>query len=159
MEPKGSSPYSQVPATCPYPEPTPSNPHNPLQRPEELYTSTVPKAFMTCRGQTSPFFSLFIRFLCLALWWQSDCRTQDWILHWKAHVTDLFTKFVGCWWQRIESADICTTPAQVIVGVEMSALSFLLVSIQVSSVVFSFVVRYCLRRVTPFFFVRHVKLV
>ena len=30
MEPEGSSPYSQVPATCPYPEPTPSSPHNPL---------------------------------------------------------------------------------------------------------------------------------
>jgi hypothetical protein len=24
MEPEGSLPYSQVPATCPYPEPTPS---------------------------------------------------------------------------------------------------------------------------------------
>jgi len=23
LEPEGSSPYSQVPATCPYPEPTP----------------------------------------------------------------------------------------------------------------------------------------
>ena len=30
LEPEGSSPYSQVPATCPYPEPTPSSPHNPL---------------------------------------------------------------------------------------------------------------------------------
>ena len=29
LEPQGSSPYSQVPATCPYPEPTPSSPHNP----------------------------------------------------------------------------------------------------------------------------------
>jgi hypothetical protein len=27
---KSSSPYSQVPTTCPYPEPTPSSPHNPL---------------------------------------------------------------------------------------------------------------------------------
>jgi hypothetical protein len=35
MEPEGSLPYSQVPATCPYPEPTPSSPHNPLQVPEE----------------------------------------------------------------------------------------------------------------------------
>ena len=25
MEPEGSSPYSQVPAICPYPEPTPFN--------------------------------------------------------------------------------------------------------------------------------------
>jgi hypothetical protein len=31
MEPEGSLPYSQVPATCPYPEPTLSSPHNPLQ--------------------------------------------------------------------------------------------------------------------------------
>jgi hypothetical protein len=33
MEPEGSLPYSQVPATCPYPETTPSSPHDPLQRP------------------------------------------------------------------------------------------------------------------------------
>jgi hypothetical protein len=36
MEPESSSPYPQVPATCPYPEPTPSNPHDPLQLPEDL---------------------------------------------------------------------------------------------------------------------------
>src|SRR5215813_14508457 len=35
MEPEGSSPYSQVPTTCPYPEPTPSSPHNPLPFPED----------------------------------------------------------------------------------------------------------------------------
>ena len=29
MEPESSLPYSQVPATSPYPEPTPSSPHNP----------------------------------------------------------------------------------------------------------------------------------
>ena len=29
LEPEVSSPYSQVPATCPYPEPNPSSPHNP----------------------------------------------------------------------------------------------------------------------------------
>jgi hypothetical protein len=34
MEPEGSLPYSQVPATRPYPEPTPSCPHDPLQLPE-----------------------------------------------------------------------------------------------------------------------------
>jgi hypothetical protein len=28
MEPEGSLPYSQVPATHPYPEPTPSSPHD-----------------------------------------------------------------------------------------------------------------------------------
>jgi hypothetical protein len=31
MEPKSSLPYSQVPANRPYPEPTPSSPHDPLQ--------------------------------------------------------------------------------------------------------------------------------
>ena len=31
LEPEGSSPYPQVPATCPYPEPTPPSPHNSLQ--------------------------------------------------------------------------------------------------------------------------------
>ena len=33
MEPEGSSPYPQVPAIRPYPEPTPSRPHDPLQLP------------------------------------------------------------------------------------------------------------------------------
>jgi hypothetical protein len=27
MKPESPSPYPQVPATCPYPEPTPSSPH------------------------------------------------------------------------------------------------------------------------------------
>jgi hypothetical protein len=35
MEPERPSPYPQVPATCPYPEPTPSL-HDPLQLPEDL---------------------------------------------------------------------------------------------------------------------------
>ena len=35
MEPESPSPYPQVPATCPYPEPTPSNPNDPLQLPED----------------------------------------------------------------------------------------------------------------------------
>jgi hypothetical protein len=34
MEPEGSLPYSQVPATRSYPEPTPFSPHDPLQLPE-----------------------------------------------------------------------------------------------------------------------------
>jgi hypothetical protein len=37
MEPEGSLPYSQVSATCPYPEPTPSSPHNPLKIPEDQF--------------------------------------------------------------------------------------------------------------------------
>ena len=35
LEPEGSSPYSQVPASCPHPELTPSSPHNPLPIPED----------------------------------------------------------------------------------------------------------------------------
>jgi hypothetical protein len=35
MEPGSSLPYSQVPATSPYPEPTSSSPHNPLPLPED----------------------------------------------------------------------------------------------------------------------------
>ena len=35
MEPESPSPYPQVPTTCPYPEPTPSSPHDPLQLPED----------------------------------------------------------------------------------------------------------------------------
>jgi hypothetical protein len=31
MEPESPSPYPQVPATCPHPEPTSSSPHDPLQ--------------------------------------------------------------------------------------------------------------------------------
>ena len=35
MEPESSLPYSQAPATCPYPETTPSSPHNPFTIPED----------------------------------------------------------------------------------------------------------------------------
>ena len=35
MEPESSSPYPQVPATRPYPEPTLSSTHDPLQLPED----------------------------------------------------------------------------------------------------------------------------
>src|SRR5215475_14004633 len=37
MEPETSLPYSQLPATHPYPEPTPSSPHDSLQLPEDPY--------------------------------------------------------------------------------------------------------------------------
>ena len=36
MEAEISSPYPQVLATYPYPELTPSSPHDPLQLPEDL---------------------------------------------------------------------------------------------------------------------------
>jgi hypothetical protein len=35
MELGSPSPYPQVPATCPYPESTPSSPNDPLQLPED----------------------------------------------------------------------------------------------------------------------------
>ena len=35
MEPESSLPYSQVTATCPYPEPPLSSPHNPLPLTED----------------------------------------------------------------------------------------------------------------------------
>ena len=35
MKPESTFPYSQAPATCPYPEPAPSSPHNPFQLPED----------------------------------------------------------------------------------------------------------------------------
>jgi hypothetical protein len=35
MEPESPLLYSQVSATCPYPEPAPSSPHSPLQLPED----------------------------------------------------------------------------------------------------------------------------
>jgi hypothetical protein len=35
IEPEISSPYSQAPATRPYPDTTPFSPHNPLQLPED----------------------------------------------------------------------------------------------------------------------------
>ena len=34
-QPESSLPYSQAPATCPYPEPTLSSPHNPFPLPQD----------------------------------------------------------------------------------------------------------------------------
>jgi hypothetical protein len=52
MEPESSLPYSQVPAICNYPEPTPSSPHHPFQLPEDsseyyppIYVWVSPVAF------------------------------------------------------------------------------------------------------------------
>ena len=51
MEPESSSPYSQVPAICPYPEPTPSSLH-PLPLPEDhVPPSMSATKFHTHRGQ------------------------------------------------------------------------------------------------------------
>ena len=35
MEPESSLPYSQAHSTCPYPESTPSSPHNPFPLSED----------------------------------------------------------------------------------------------------------------------------
>jgi hypothetical protein len=40
MEPEGSLPHSQVPATCPNPEPAQSNPHPHISLPED--SSEIP---------------------------------------------------------------------------------------------------------------------
>jgi hypothetical protein len=58
MEPEGSLPYSQVPATCPYPGPTPSSPHHRLQLPEDplyiILPSTSGSPQMALSPQASP---------------------------------------------------------------------------------------------------------
>jgi hypothetical protein len=52
MEPESSLPYSQVPATCPYPEPAPSSPQSPLPLPEDpsysMYLLKCPFSFVCC---------------------------------------------------------------------------------------------------------------
>jgi hypothetical protein len=47
MEPESSLPYSQVPATCPYPEPAPSSPHNPLPLMYKTLTAIMAKRIFT----------------------------------------------------------------------------------------------------------------
>src|SRR5215472_842634 len=47
MEPESSLPYSQVPATCPYPEPTPSSPHDSLQVSEDPLLFTFHTSFLS----------------------------------------------------------------------------------------------------------------
>jgi len=46
MEPESPSPYPQVPATCPYPDPTPSSPHDLLQLPEDPSSYYPPIYFL-----------------------------------------------------------------------------------------------------------------
>jgi hypothetical protein len=55
MEPESHAPYPQVPATCPYPEPTPSSLHDPLQRPED--PSQVPSNMSLFRFRLRDTFS------------------------------------------------------------------------------------------------------
>ena len=56
MEPESSLLYSQAPAACPYPEPTPSSPHNPFPLPEDHFNIILPST------SWSPQWSLSLRF-------------------------------------------------------------------------------------------------
>jgi hypothetical protein len=47
MEPENSLPHWQVPATCPYSEPTQSSPHNPLPLPEDPSSSCTTRSIYT----------------------------------------------------------------------------------------------------------------
>ena len=51
MEPESSSPHSQAPANCPYPEPTPSSPHNPFPLPD--YATNTGNSLPTFRENIS----------------------------------------------------------------------------------------------------------
>ena len=60
-QPESSSPYLQAPAICPYPEPTPSSPHNPFPLPEDLSEYYPPiYVLVSCHmprpSQSSPFY-------------------------------------------------------------------------------------------------------
>jgi hypothetical protein len=54
MELESSSPYPQEPATCPYPEPNPSSPHDPFQLPEDLSPIYVLVSPMASFPQATP---------------------------------------------------------------------------------------------------------
>jgi hypothetical protein len=56
MEPEGSLPYSQVSATCPYPEPTQSNPYPQAPFPEDPSNIILPST------PGSPQWPLFLSF-------------------------------------------------------------------------------------------------
>jgi hypothetical protein len=51
MEPEGSLPHSQVPATCPYTEPAQSSPHTHIPLPEDLQVPNLMSLFR-CLGRT-----------------------------------------------------------------------------------------------------------
>jgi hypothetical protein len=60
MEPEGSLLYSQVPTTSPYPEPTPSSPHNSLRSVSQLCVNTLPATKITLITDGIQFSSLRI---------------------------------------------------------------------------------------------------
>ena len=59
MEPVSSSPYPQVPAIRPYPEPTPSSPHDPVQSGGVVYLRVVlsPEEASHLMGNSKHFFT------------------------------------------------------------------------------------------------------
>ena len=66
MEPESLSPYPQVRASCPYPEPTPSSPYDPLQLPEDpsnyyppIYVLVSPMASFPQASPPTPFAHLY----------------------------------------------------------------------------------------------------
>jgi hypothetical protein len=54
MEPEGSSPHSQAPATCPYPEPAWSSSHSLIPLPKDPSSFQVPNlmSLFPCLGRT-----------------------------------------------------------------------------------------------------------
>jgi len=57
MEPEGSLPYSQVPATCPYPEPARSSPYPHIPLPEDpsyLANSLAAAAAAAAAAESEP---------------------------------------------------------------------------------------------------------
>ena len=100
MDPEISLPYSQVPATSPYPEPNPSSPHKPLPLPEDPCTTMICGEYMSSseikRHVSCPDFSLsdwtkfgasrqiFTKFLNMKFHWNparrnraDTCRRKD----------------------------------------------------------------------------------
>ena len=71
MEPEGSLPYSQAPATCPCPERAPSNPHNPFPLPQD------PSVFM-----------------CFVFIWEQTATCTTYIINGLVFITEM--KSVYC---------------------------------------------------------------
>jgi hypothetical protein len=84
MELESSSPYSQEPATCPYPEPTPSSPHHPHQLPKDPFYYYPPiyvlVSLMAFFPQASP------RTPCALLYPPPYIQIQIQIIHTKVYL-------------------------------------------------------------------------
>ena len=69
MEPEGSSPHSQAPATCPYPEPAQSSPHSLLPPPEGPVKISLHKKKNTFFWEVSKMWK--------KLFWKTVSPTED----------------------------------------------------------------------------------